>query len=218
MDEIVSMFKSYLVPRGYPAGKILWFQGDTDNGLTIIEKGRIKIIRTKQDGSTILLYVFGPGEIFGFSPLFDGLGYPATAVAIDNVEIKFLPKATFYQIVENNQKVVRALFALLGKRLRQSFDRIENLSGQNVTGRVAAYIETLIIVGLTAPEQPVVMIPRPLYISAQEVGVTPETFSRILTRLEKTGIIKRIDRGEIQILNSEALLRIASGENTVFAL
>ncbi len=206
MNEIVAMFEPYLIRRGYPAGKILWFQGDTDNGLTIIEKGRIKIIRTRQDGSTILFYVFGPGEIFGFSPLFEGVGYPATAEAIDNVEVMFLPKAAFYQIVDNNPKIVRSLFALLGKRLRESFDRIENLSNQNVTGRVAAYIETLLTGSLTAQEQPVLMIPRPLYISAQEIGVTPETFSRILTRLEKTGIIKRIDRGKIQILNSAELV------------
>jgi CRP-like cAMP-binding protein len=218
MAEIISIFEPYLVHRSYPAGKTLWLQGDTDNALIILEHGRVKIIRTKQDGTTVLLYVFGPGEIFGLSQLFLEGGCPVTAEAIDDVEVKILPKTIFHQIIKDNPEVVHGLFAILGKRLRQAFDRIENMSSHDVTGRIAAYIETLIIGKLTTFEQPVVLIPRPLYISAQEINVTPETFSRILTKLEKSGIIKRIERGRIQVLNNEALLRIASGEGTIFTL
>jgi CRP/FNR family transcriptional regulator len=43
-------------------------------------------------GRAVTLFVFGPGDVFGFLPFLDGEPYPAYAQAIDDVLADVIPQ------------------------------------------------------------------------------------------------------------------------------
>jgi len=77
------MLGVYLVPRTFKAGELLWHEGDTNGMLVSLVEGRVKIYRLLPNGNSVTNYLFGPGDLFGFMPLFDDAPYPAYRIEVE---------------------------------------------------------------------------------------------------------------------------------------
>ena len=197
-----------LEPRRYPSGRVLWAEGERSGRLTVIDRGRVKVTRARADGTALLLYVFGPGTVFGFLPLLDGGPYPATAVAVEDVEARVVSRAVLREAVGRQPELAWALLEVLGRRLRQAFDRVEHLSQREARARLAsALLGLLPSAGAVAPV--VLALPGPGYQFAEEIGITPETLSRVTAELEDGGVLRRLERGRYQVLDLDGLRRLA---------
>ncbi len=195
--------------RRFPAGSILWREGEPANLVVALDEGHIRIYRGLPDGNTASMYLFGPGELFGFLPFLDGRPYPATAVAMDNVRARTMSREALLQALRENPEVALPLFSFLGRRLRDAFDRIELLSARGTLPRVAAALAALL--SRDAGEKAaVVFLPMPSGEFARTLGITPESFSRAVTGLVETGVIRRLGRGRFQILAPQSLRKIGS--------
>lgn len=207
--DAVSVLAPYFRPRRFPAGRVLWRAGEPASTIVAIESGRIKIYRTLPGGNTVSLYLFGPGELFGFLPFLDGRPYPATAETVDEVRARIMSRDGLLRALREKPEVAMPLFSFLGRRLREAFDRIELLSSRGALPRVAAALSTLM------PEQDrgrmtIASLPIPSGEFAQALGITPESFSRAVTDLANEGVIRRLGRGRFQILDPPALRSAAS--------
>ena len=131
-------------PRRFPAGTVLWRAGESPSMVVAIETGHIKVYRTLPDGNVAALYLFGPGELFGFLPFLDGRPYPATAEAVDDVRARTMSREGLLRGLRENPAVALPLFSFLGRRLREAFDRIELLSARGALPRVAAALAALL--------------------------------------------------------------------------
>jgi len=201
----------HLSSKRYRRGRTLWTEGEVSGQLTILDRGRVKILHSRPEGVPVLLYVFGPGELFGFLPLLDGGPYPATAVALDDVEARVLPRARLLSLVRQEPKVSLLLLAALSQRLREAFDRMEQLSRRDALGRVAAGLMTLVPEELGGKAPPVIELPEAASRFSEEVGVTAETFSRAATRLTRLKVLHRLGSGRWQVLDLPRLATIAAG-------
>lgn len=92
ISEALSVLGPWLETRHYPRGRVLWTEGEVSGRLTVLDQGRVKILRGRPDGGTTLLFVMGPGEVFGFLPFLDGGAFPATAVALDDIEARVMSR------------------------------------------------------------------------------------------------------------------------------
>ncbi len=207
-DQLEPHLAPLLERRRYAKGRVLWTEGERSGRLTVIDRGRVKITRARADGSAVLLYVFGPGTVFGFLPLIDDGPYPATAVAVEEVEARVVSRAAVRDAVQRDPDLAWALISVLGRRLRESFDRVEDLSHREARVRVAGGLYRLLPTDVKDAIA-VVTLPGAAYIYAEELGVTPETLSRALADLERDGVIQRLGRGRYQFLDLAALQEMA---------
>ena len=67
--------------RRYDRGEILFRQDTPAAGLYVVTRGRIEVYRAGGDGARRLIHLFGPQEVVGEVPVFEGGAFPATAAA-----------------------------------------------------------------------------------------------------------------------------------------
>lgn len=213
LDDLANQARQLLRPhlhtRQFKKGSLLWREGETSGLLVAIKSGRVKVYRLLPTGRAVTLFLFGPGDLFGFLPFLDGAPYPAHAQAIEDVEADVMPRAALLQALRADPKLAVALIGLLGRRLRDAMDLIQGLSTPGAPSRVAAALLALI------PDEtvngPVVLR---LPVTAQEfagaIGVAPETFSRALKRLEDDRVLVREGAGRYRVLDLQGLKQAAA--------
>ncbi len=206
----IEVLEPYLEPRRYHAGQVLWTEGESSGRLIVLEHGRVKIVRVQPDGRSMLLYVFSPGDLFGFLPFVDGRPYPATAIALDDLEARVMSRSTLRTAIARDPQVALTLLAALGSRLRQAFERIGDHARRSATAQVAA---SLLLLQPPAPNAPaaIIEVPRPTYAFAEDLGLTPETFSRAVTQLVDAEVLHRLGAQRLQVLDQRRLEDVAAG-------
>lgn len=193
--------------RHFSTGDLLWREGETIGLLVAIRSGHVKIYRLLPTGRTVTLFIFGPGDVFGFLPFLDGEPYPAYAQAVDEVVADVMPRAELVEAVRSHPDVAMTLFSLLGRNLREALDRIENHSTPGVLSRVASAILALMPPDTASGATVLVELPVSALEFAAAIGVSPETLSRSVTKLAADGVVHRIGSGRLQVLDVEGLVR-----------
>jgi CRP-like cAMP-binding protein len=198
--------------RSFVPGSLLWREGDTSGMLVSLEYGRVKIYRVLRNGRAVTIYLFGPGDVFGFMPFLDGGPYPATAQALDKVEALVTPRSVLLEAFRTNPQLAVALIGLLARRLRQAFDRIERDSVPDVLPRVATALWSLVPDLAAAGPLAVVELPVRASELSAALGIAPESFSRAVTKLVSLRVLHRLGPRRFQILDPSGL-RSAAGSD-----
>ena len=60
----------YLKHAAYDKGDYIFSEGDTDHRMYLLERGRVKLVRTSSDDRVQLLSIHAPGEVLGEIPVF----------------------------------------------------------------------------------------------------------------------------------------------------
>ena len=199
------LLSRHLHVRRFPAGSLLWREGETSGLLVAIRTGRVKIYRLLPNGRAVTLLLFGPDDVFGFLPFLDGRPYPAYAQALDDVEAEVMPRSALLQALRTEPDLAATLIALLGERLRAAFDLIQGMSTRGVRARVAAALLPLLAEAPKGADPIVIALPVTAHEFAGAIGVAPETLSRALRTLSDEGILSREGPGRYRVLDRPAL-------------
>lgn len=211
-SEALTLLAPYLAQRRFRAGKVLWNAGEPASIVAVIDRGQVRIFRPLPDGGEVSLYLFGPGDFFGFLPFLDGAPYPASAVATTDVRARILTRTQLFAALAERPPIAIALLQFLGLRLREAFHRIEVLSGRGSIPRVAAALAGLLPVPPSLPA--LVTLPMTAAMFAGTLGLAPESFSRAVTALVEARVLRRLGRGRLQVLDL-AGLRAASERSSL---
>ena len=210
--DAMKALEPFLHPRHYRAGQVLWTEGEVSGRMVLLVRGRVKAVRVLPDGSSVLLYVFSAGDIFGFLPFVDGGPYPATAIAVDDVEARVVSRSELRQAIHQDPQVAMVLLEALGKRLRQAFARLGDQAQRSSLARVAAALSLLLPERGESNPTTLIDVPSPIHDFAADVGMTPETLSRAVTQLVESGVLQRLAVPKLQVLDARRLRQIASGQ------
>ena len=203
------LLRAHLQVRRFPRGGLLWREGETTGMLVAIRTGRVKVYRLLPTGRAVTLYLFAPGDVFGFMPFVDGGPYPAYAQAIEDVEAEVMARSTLLQALRAEPELGVRLLSLLGQRLREAFELIQSLSTPGARARVAAALLALVPEG-GKPAGPVeIKLPVTAHEFAGALGLAPETLSRALTSLADERLLERVGAGRFRLLDLSAL-RVAA--------
>lgn len=192
------------IRRTYPKGELVFSEGDEGTGFYVVLAGRVKIFKVSAEGKEQILHLFGPGDSFGEVSVFTGHGFPADAMTAAHSTLLFFPRHAFVALIRRDPELALNMLAQLSRRLREFAGLIEDLSLKEVPGRLAKY---LLYLGDRAGGGAV-----ELDISkgqlASLLGTIPETLSRILSKLNRRGLIR--SRGShIVIVDRPGLEEIA---------
>jgi len=195
------------VPRSFPAGQVIFREGDASDTCYIVGSGHARAVRENVDGRTITLAHFGPGDIFGELAMFDDENRSATVETLDEVEAIAILGSDMRRLLREHPDIAVKLVISLGRRLRAANERLVRQSFQTVQSRVAGVLGQLVRQAQSegAGERDVLITITQADI-AQLAGSSRESASRFVAVLERAGIVTQ-GRGRLTVHEPAALER-----------
>lgn len=186
-----------------PAGRIFYSPNERAEVLFILKKGHVQLYRMSDEGRKLVIATLGPGTIFGEMAL-TGLGmYDAFAEATEEALICILNRGDLEKILMSKPKVAVRLLDLMGKRLRETEERLEQTLFQDVPSRLAALLLRL----RTETGSDVIEMTHEQL--AEHLGVYRETVTAALSNLRKEDLIS-VGRKQVQLSDLPGLQKRAS--------
>jgi CRP/FNR family cyclic AMP-dependent transcriptional regulator len=192
------------VPRDFEPGEVVFREGDSSDTCYVVSGGRARAIRSHRDGRTITLATFGPGDIFGELALFEDERRSATVEAIERTSVLGVLGPDMRRLMNEHAEISARLVIALGRRLRETNERLSRQSFQTVQSRVAVVLSQLVEQELADGQQGDVLVTATQADLAQLAGSSRESASRFLAVLERAGVISQ-GRGRLVVHDHEAL-------------
>lgn len=207
----------HCVVRQLVRDEMLFAEGDPCEGLLIVQSGTVKLFKMADSGREQILAVERAGSTVAELPLFDGGAFPASAVAVEESTLLFLPKREFLDLCRGNSGVAFAVIKTLASRFRYLTSLVEELSLKEVSHRLARFLRDRALASGVRTRRGVEF---PLDESNQEIGAEIGTVrdlvSRNLRRFVDRGIIK-MERRRVIVLDMEELEAQAAGSKRAIA-
>lgn len=193
----------------YKKGETIFKEGTRPFGVYCLNHGKIKLVKTGDDGKEHILRLVRPGDPLGYRSLLAGEKYNASAVAIEDAGVCFIPKELFIGILNKDSDLSFEMMKMLSSDLKKAEMQLTHLAQKPVRERVA---EALLLIketyGLQGDGQTI-----DASFSREDianiVGTATETTIRLLSEFNKDGIIQ-LQGKRILILNMERLVKTAN--------
>ncbi len=187
--------------RRLDGGDILFHQGDVADRFYLLLDGQMKLTRVLPEGHEKLVEVIHAGQSFAEALLFSGApNYPVSASALKGSSLVSIDGSHYRRILEEQPKICLDLLATFSIRLHQRLNEIDTLTLANASRRVVRFL---------CQEQEAcngpIQLNVPKRLIASQLGIQPETFSRILHRMIDAGVIA-MERRNIRILDTPSLV------------
>ncbi len=179
-------------PLIFKKNSIALHQGSSPQGVYYLERGYIKDSVLSVSGQEFTLFVFRPGDIFPYNWVFNGIPNDHSFTAVTECTVFIKPKEEFLQFIKNNPPIHFELTQNILIRMRGVMQRLEQLALGNAEIKVAS-IFIILAERFGRVHSGVVHIQLPISHKdiAEFVGITRETASIEINKLEKKGILKR---------------------------
>ena len=128
------------VRKKYKKGSIILLEEEAGAALFLILSGKVKIVRTDDDGREVILSILGENDFFGEMSILDGLARSASVVAITKTELFMIHRRDFLNLMHDFPTVAISLLKEMAMRLRKADAQIKSLSLKDAAGRVANVI------------------------------------------------------------------------------
>ena len=207
-DGEIEALRATMRVRELDEGERLFDFGQPALQFFYLDAGLVKLFRNAADGSEKVIEVVRPGETFAEAVMFmrRADGYPVSAEAIAPSRLWAFDSATMVKLLRDSVDNCFRLLADLSVRLRHHVDEIDRLTLHNATFRVVGFLLRQVPEGTASGTE--VHLSMPKNVLASRLGVQPETFSRILGRLSKEGLL-RVNRQDIVLADLEGLTALA---------
>ncbi|MFB2936823.1 Crp/Fnr family transcriptional regulator [Aerosakkonemataceae cyanobacterium BLCC-F154] len=202
-EGIVEKATAHLVTRSHPANQVILLENDWGSSVYFILEGWVKIRTYNLEGKEVTLNILGKGEIFGEMAALDEVPRSTDVITLAPTVIGNMPAQDFVQLIYSEPMAGVRLAQLMGRRLRQVNRRLR-LRESDSMSRVA---DTILFLadGQGKQTSEGVEIPNLPHRELSSLsGLARETVTRVLTKLEKKGLIKR-DQDILRIPDINAL-------------
>ncbi len=207
----LQIFNANKVLLSYGPGELIFKENLAPTGLFVVFTGKVKIFKSTPDGKEKIVRLGQEGALLGYRSFLSEELYSATATAIDEVVLCYLPKQALISLISHNPDIAFRLMKVLAKDLREAEHSNANAFQRSARERLAdALLRLQQIFGVEAPQQKI-----KVRLSREEIaslaGLSRETATRVLSEFNKEGFV-RIFGKEIAIVDSAKLHRIARSE------
>lgn len=176
---------------GYEPGESIYFEGDPAGRLHVVADGRVKLVRHTSTGKNVLLDLLVPGEFFGSLSGHEDAAYEDTAQALTSACVLSISAADFRKVLDAYPAVALKVLDIMAVRLKAAHERVRQLSAHPAEHRIA-YTLLRLAEKLGEPQDVGLLIQAPLSRDdlAEMTGTTTETTSRVMSQLQKDGLIR----------------------------
>ena len=193
----------------YPAGALLFVEGQAPRGVYVLCSGKAKLSTTSREGKVLILKIAEAGEVLGLSAAISGQAFEVTAETTEICQVNFIDRtALLDRIARSGELGLRSSLAL-SREFQSAYRDIHDL----VLTRSSAGKLARLLLSWTAPKEGTQEIRvRPTLTHeemAQMIGSSRETVTRLIGDLKKKELI-RLEGSTLVIQNRGALEALAS--------
>ncbi len=169
----------------------------------LLKSGQIKLYCISAGGDEKVMEIIHPSQTFAEAIIFMRRHvYPLSAEAISKSELISFSMQVFSEILEQSHETCFHLMSIMSRRLHSRIGEINNLTLHNATYRLVIFL--LEQLPSEAVELSEIHLTTPKSVVASRLAIQPETFSRILTRLSRKGLID-VHGNDISLLDVAGL-------------
>jgi CRP/FNR family transcriptional regulator len=193
-EAMLSEIAAHMHLREYQRGDVLFWEGDSCEGLNIIQQGSAKIFRLSPQGRQYIVRILQEGDTFAEVPAFDGSPNPVNVEALEDCSVWVIDAEMLRGLILSQPQFAQKVLANFGRMLRGMVYKVSEMAFYQVTHRLARLIAEM------SEEKPM-----PHWTQEQlaaRLGTVREVVSRSLKELERSGAIKVEDR-RIRVVDSE---------------
>jgi CRP/FNR family transcriptional regulator, polysaccharide utilization system transcription regulator len=208
-DENLTEVNNYKVCNFYRKGQVIFNEGSYPFGVYCINSGKIKLSHLGDDGKEQIIRLLKGGDVIGYRALLSGDRYSASAIALEDANVCFVPKDLFIGILKKDAGISFEMMKLLSNELHRAEVKLTHLAQKPVRERLA---ETLLFIKETygcEPDGTTLNVRLSREEIANLVGTATESTIRLLSEFKKDGMID-LEGKKIKITNSRQLLRTAN--------
>ncbi|AXP79518.1 Fumarate and nitrate reduction regulatory protein [Mariniflexile rhizosphaerae] len=187
-------------------GEIIFDEGESINGVYCVKEGICKLSKLSENGKDQIVKMVVKGQLLGQRSLITDEVSNLQAVALNNMEVCFIPKREIINNLQNNPKFSFDVLKEMAHDLKEADNIIVNMAQKSVRQRLA---ETLVYIhdsfGVNPDKTLSILLSREDF--ANIVGTATESAIRVLSQFKKEALISVVGK-QIRIENLEGLKRV----------
>ncbi len=209
-EKILAAMRQISFQVRYPAGAVLFAEGEPPRGVFQILSGRIKVFICSGDGRALITRLASEGDVLGLPGTLSGRQYEVTTETLGPVEVAFIKRDTFLRFLHDHQEVCLAVVYQLTRMYTSACHEIRCLGLTHNAGERLAQL--LLQWPLTNGD-----LPSRFSFAfrhedvAQMIGTSRETVSRVLAELKKKESAE-LHGATLHIRDRAALQALAAGK------
>ncbi|MEN9207323.1 MAG: Crp/Fnr family transcriptional regulator [Gloeomargarita sp. GMQP_bins_120] len=208
--KLVQRASQRLVVRHHNPGVTLLLEQDWGDAVYLLIQGWVKIQTRSREGRTIILNILGPGNLFGEMASLESSPRSSDVVTLTPVTVGIIPAEDFGELLNREPQVGFRLAQLLVKRIQQLNRRLQ-VRESNSSVRLADVL-LFLAEGQGQVQTGGVVIPQlPHRELGSLCGLSRETVTRVLKKLEQEGLILRADPDHFRIPDRRQLEALVDG-------
>lgn len=180
-------------------GDILVHEGDPIDSVLIVRSGRIKTFRIDPDGVEYVLDVLHDGQAIWHGMFLEDNVYHYSVGCLTRVELCSIHRTDFEAMLAEHPDAAMGLIRMVCTELDDAEEKAMMLGIRDPRRRVAQYL-------LLRDERCMgTEIHLGLEDIAASVGLRPETVSRAISSLNREGLVERLGRGRLRLLDRDRM-------------
>lgn len=187
-------------------GEVIFEEGEVINGIYCVKDGICKLSKLSENGKDQIVKMVVKGQLLGQRSLISEEASNLQAVALNDMEVCFIPRNEIINDLQNNPKFSFDVLKEMAQDLKGADNIIVNMAQKSVRQRLA---ETLVYIhdsfGVNPDRTLSVLLSREDF--ANIVGTATESAIRVLSQFKKEGLISIIGK-QIRIESIEDLKRV----------
>ena len=187
-------------------GDIIFNEGDMLNGVFCVKDGICKLSKLSANGKDQIVKLVIKGDLLGQRSLVSDERSNLQAVALNDMEVCFIPKAEIINDLKKNPAFTYDVLKDMALDLREADDIIVNMAQKTVRKRMAEVLTNIQSnYGTNQDGTLSVILSREDFASL--VGTATESAIRVLSQFKKEGLISTVGK-QIKIEDPSGLKRV----------
>jgi len=194
----------------YPAGAILFMEGEQARGVYIVCEGRVKLLTTNSDGKTLIFKIAKPGEILGLNATLSGTAHEITAEALQPARLAYIGREDFLKFIRENGDACLHVAQHLGRDCHSAYEVIRSIGLSNsVEEKLARFLVEWSAEAPVANGVLRVKLALTHEEIAQLIGCSRESVSRSFSDFKRKRLVE-VNGSTLLVTNKSALEHMAA--------
>jgi len=194
-DENLKELEKISVLKSFYGDEILFYEGDEPEYLYILTEGLVRLYKTDNKNNEVYLHQFVPVSMVAEATCFESMPYPATARFITKGQVLKIHYEKFKNEFLKDPDICIAMITSLTNKVKILSNVIHKEMILSSEAKVACFISKHHELFITLKNNQIASI----------INVSPETLSRMLTKLQREKIITIDKKHQITILDYDVL-------------
>lgn len=208
--EGLKTFESIKFTTAYPAGAMLFVEGEPPRGVYLLCRGRVKLSMTSREGKTLILRIINPGELMGLHAAVSQTPFQATAETLEPCQVNFIKREDFMRFLRDHSEASVHAAMQLSSNYQMACEQVRSLGlSQSAPEKLARLLLEWSEKGQPTAQGIRVQLNLTHEEIGQIIGTSRETVTRTLSEFKSKHLARM--KGSSAVIDKEALEAFLGG-------